>query len=427
MADPTLIRLDNGMRVAVESLERSRSVSICLLVPGGSAHDPEERQGRSALFAETLLRGAGDMDARALACALDAAGASRHVDVETFHMRLSAATTVDRFAQLAPLLATIVLEPRFAEQDFEPARQLCLAELEGLKDDPHERVLTLLREKHHPSPRNRSGLGTRQGLEALTRSEVVKGWEEVARPEGAIVGVAGAVERDAAVEAFARAFESWRGAPPPLARGETPVRGLHALVEPTHQTHIAVAHDAAAEPDPASALDRLAAAVLSGGMAGRLFTTLRERRSLCYAVSAAYGADRDFGQIAAYVGSTPDKAQEALEALVEELVRIRSVAGAVTQEEFERAKVGLRSRFVLSGESTGARAAALARDVRVLGRPRSLQEALAPLERASLEDLNEHLERGVAGALTAVAIGPAPLRPPAPLSLTSVVEAEATT
>jgi len=426
MADPTLVTLDNGLRIAVEPMARARSVSICLLVPGGAAYDRQDKLGRCALFAETLLRGAGDMDARALACALDAAGATRSVDVETFHIRLGAVTTQERFDELAPLLARIVLEPRFAEEDIEPARELCLAELESLKDDPHERVLTLLREKHHRAPINRSGLGTRQGLEALTRSDVADGWEEVARPSGAIVGVAGAIQPGPAVETLERVFGAWRGAPPALSDGQPPRRGLHALVEPTHQTHIALAHDAAAEPDPASALERLAAAALSGGMASRLFTNLRERRSLCYAVSAAYGADRAFGQVCAYIGSTPEKAQEALEALLAELVRIRSAAGAVTQEEFERARVGLRSRLVLNGESTAARAAALARDVRVLDRPRSLDETLAPIERATLDELNEHLEQGLTGAMTAVAIGPAQLRPPAPLTLASVEESTAT-
>ena len=57
-----------------------------------------------------------------------------------------------------------------------------------------------------------------------------------------------------------------------------------------------------------------------------------------------------------------------------ELNRINGPAasgGGADQSELDRAKLGLKSSLVLSGESTGARAAALASDMHRLGRPRS--------------------------------------------------------
>ena len=69
-------------------------------------------------------------------------------------------------------------------------------------------------------------------------------------------------------------------------------------------------HDAPAEPDADSVLERLAVAVLSGGMSGRLFTEVREKRGLCYAVYATYAARPEAGAVYAYAGTTDQRADE---------------------------------------------------------------------------------------------------------------------
>ena len=151
-------------------------------------------------------------------------------------------------------------------------------------------------------------------------------------------------------------------------------------------------------------------AVFSGGMSGRLFTEVREKRSLCYAVSASYAADRDFGRSIAYSGTTPERAQETLDVLRGELDRIATKAGAVTADELRRAKIGLKSRTVMAGESTAARAGALARDMWKLGRPRSLDDLTAAIEAIELDPLNAYLARRRLSDRTIVTIGPGALK-----------------
>ena len=80
--------------------------------------------------------------------------------------------------------------------------------------------------------------------------------------------------------------------------------------------------DAPPEPDPDSPLERLAVAVLSGGTSARLFTEVRQKRSLCYSVSAAYQAGRDRGLISLYAGTTPQRAGQTLEVCLEEIRRL---------------------------------------------------------------------------------------------------------
>jgi predicted Zn-dependent peptidase len=181
--------------------------------------------------------------------------------------------------------------------------------------------------------------------------------------------------------------------------------GYRHFDDPSSQVQIVAMHEAPAEREPDSRLERVVSSVLSGGMSARLFTEVREKRALCYSVSQSYAADRDFGRVMAYVGTTPERSQESLDVLMAELARISTPAGAVTEQEFERALTGIRAGIVLSGESTGARASALASDYYRLGRARSLEEIATQYASITLNEVNRYLERRTLGEVTIVTLG----------------------
>ena len=80
------------------------------------------------------------------------------------------------------------------------------------------------------------------------------------------------------------------------------------------------------------------------------------------------------------VGTAPERAQESLDVLFAELQRIQTPAGRVERDEFDRAIVSMKSRLVFSGESTGARAGAIAGDWHRIGRARSLEEMATEID-----------------------------------------------
>lgn len=414
MSDLTTHTLDCGASLVIERIAGVRSASITWLVPAGYAMDPEAKLGMSAMFAELLLRGAGSLDSRAQVEAFDAIGASRATEVGALTFRLGSTMLGDRFAPAASLLAEMALRPRMDYDAIDPSRDLALQAIAALKDEPQERAGLLLRASHLPSPLNRSGLGTREGLEALEREDLVGGWFARARPVRSIISVAGAVDPAQVRETFSRLLATWTGEYPEPAIGPAPAGGYHHETEQTSQVQVLLAHEAPPEAHPDSVLERFVVAVLSGGMSGRLFSEVREKRGLCYSVSASYRGDRDYGVVSSYVGTTPERAQESLDVLHAELRRIMSGPGAVTPDEFDRAKVGLKSSVVFGGESTAARAGALASDMRRLGRPRSLREVSDTIDRVTLDQVNAYLARRSMGRTTIATLGPAPLQPPAP-------------
>jgi predicted Zn-dependent peptidase len=153
---------------------------------------------------------------------------------------------------------------------------------------------------------------------------------------------------------------------------------------------------------------RVAVAVLSGGMSSRLFTEVREKRGLCYAIGANYHSLKELAGIGCYAGSAPEKAQETYNVIIEQF---KSLANGISEQELQRAKIGLQSALVMQSESTIARAGAAASDYYMLGKVRSLEEIKQNIEKTTIKSILEYLKNNPFDKFCSVTIGPREIKP----------------
>ncbi len=403
MAHIDTIPLDCGATLVTELIDSAASAAVSWLLPVGSAGDPGDADGLASILGEMIFRGAGELDSRALSDALDRLGADRNSQVLVHHLRLSSTLVGDRLFDTLPLLTDIVRRPRLPDSALDAVRSLCLQSLDGLDDDPQQLVMLRLREHHFPPPFNRHGYGQRGVIESASIEHLRDAWRSRCVPHGSIISIAGRVDPPAVAARLNQLLDGWSGEAREPVELAPAARGHAHLKQDTAQMHIGLAWAAPREADPESMLERLGIAVLSGGTSARLFTEVRQKRSLCYSVGASYRAGRDHGAVTLYAGTTPERAQETLDVCAAEIERLRAGAEA---EEFHRATVGLKSSLVMQGESTSARAAAIGQDLFRIGRARTLDELAAAVDAITIEDLNAYLAKREIGELTVSTIGP---------------------
>lgn len=366
------------------------SVSVAWLSPVGTSLDPEGAagEGESAVCAELLLRGTERSTSAQMAQRLDALGVQRNSSAAVYHTNLCAVTTAPNTPGMLACMGEMVRTPRMDDDGVASAKALALQAIAAVRDDPQHVCMQNLQRVSMPAPYNRSGLGTAEGVEALTPEGLRRAWRTRCTPVGTVIGIAGAVDHQVAVDALEQALEGWSGtaAEPP---GGSPVRGeRHFEAMPTSQTHLALSLEAPNALNDDRHAMRLAARILGGGSSSRLFDEVRERRGLCYSVGASYTAGRRAGQVIAYAGSRPERAQETLDCILRELARFEQ---GVEDDEVERARIGLLSRLVMAEESTGARAMALATDWFTYGHLRTVEESAAALRSVTRERINAFL------------------------------------
>ncbi|MEM7809138.1 MAG: pitrilysin family protein [Planctomycetota bacterium] len=401
-------RLDNGMVVLVEPMAGVSSAAMELHVPTGSATDPADRCGITTVLAELVLRGAGDRDAKQLTDHLDTLGLWRGGGAGTLTTRFSAAGLAWNVLEGLAAHADIVRRPRLRDEDVQPSVDLARQALVGLVDNPQQLATTKLRQFAWPSPFSRNPMGELAHLDKLSTAGLREDFGESWQPGGAVLSIAGDVDSDDVIEMVTKLFGDWKPIDRPALELTAPAGPTHYIEQDSQQTHIALAYPTIPETHDDYYVARLAVECLSGGMSGRLFDRIREKQGLCYSVYAGYTSmpvpgGNDFASVFAYAGTSNERAQQTLDALVHEL---RDIASGVRRDELHRAKIGLKAGTVMSGESSSARASGLARDWLSRGRCRTLDEIVAAVDAIDLDRLNTWLAANPASGFTIVQIGP---------------------
>ena len=400
----------NGLTLVAEKMPGMQSAAMTLLLPAGAASDPVDRSGSATVLSDLVLRGAGSRDSRQLSEYLDKLGLQRSASVGIHHSRFGCAAVASKVIESLPTYADIVCRPHLPEDGFQAARDLALQGLAGIEDEPRQKLMIKLREWFFPSPFGRNTMGRVEDLEKLTRDLCKTDWAQRYHARDAILAVAGNVHFGELKDEVEKYFGGWDARPTPEFQVMPPPGHAHHEEQQSEQTHIGVAYPSVPETDPDYYTVRLAMECLSGGMSGRLFTEIREKRGLCYSVSAGYSSLKGSGSIFAYAGTSNDRAQATLDCMIGEIHRLQD---GVTEAELARAKTGLKASTIMQGESTTARAGSIAHDFFMRGRIRTLEEIKSALDSVSLEQVNAYLREHAPGPFTIVTVGPKPLRLPA--------------
>jgi predicted Zn-dependent peptidase len=408
MAEQTIqaTTLDNGLVVIVEPMAGVRSAAFSFLLPAGSVYDPPGKNAAAAVLCEMLPRGAGSRDSRELSNALDDLGVQGDEHVGVAHLSLSGAMIADNLEAALRLYRDLIREPHLPADEFEPARAGVVQTIRGNEDEPRQKVVTELRLRCFEVPWGLPSDGTLTGLESLTYDDVVQQFRTGVRPNGGILGIAGAVDPTATMALIAELFSDWpAGAEAGFELGPRGAKRDHIAHDST-QTHIGIAYEAIPYNDPEYYAAWAAVNVLSGGMSARLFTEVREKRGLCYAINASLTSLKHAGQVLCYAGTTNERAQQTLDVTLAEL---RRLGGGIGEDELDRCKAGAKSALIMQQESTRSRAGSLARDWYHLGRVRPLTEVRREIESLTTDRVLDYVRSHPADDITILTLGPKPL------------------
>ncbi len=399
--------LKNGLTVLVEHLPAVRSAAVTLMVPGGACHEKPGKNGTSALLCELMMRGAGDLDSRALSMALDNLGIQHNLSPGWFHLNFSAATVATRLPDALRLIAEILLRPRLEPEQFAMCLEGREQVLRSIEDEPKQKLMIELRRRCYAPPWNRPVEGSLNQLRDITAEDMREHYRRCCVPEKAILGIAGYVEPERVVAQCEELFASWKGTLPATQESLEERETSGHIKHDSAQTHIGIAYPTVPIRHPDYYKAWACVSILSGGMSSRLFTKVREERGLCYAIGASMNSQRDRARVLCYAGTTNDRAQETLDVTLSELMNL---AEDISPEELQRCKARAKSSLIMQQESTMARSSSLTRDWFHLDRLTTLEEIRGKVDALTVDDVRDFAVQHSARTFQVLTIGPEALR-----------------
>jgi len=333
--------------------------------------------------------------------------ASTDKEVTVYWTRVPA----DRVDLAADVLFDIVSNSQFAPDDVERERMVILEELKMYLDQPQDYVHSLFERIMWPDhPLGRDIIGTVESVSSTSRDDLLAYLQGHYRLPNLVMAISGAVQPDQAlqlVESRLTLPEAPNGsmefvpAPGPLTE---PVVLLHR--KDTEQAHICLGTRALSYLDPDRYALDLLNTILGEGMSSRLFLEIREKRGLAYDVHSFSSKHSDAGYFAVYMGVDPKKAEEAVNAVMEELRRVASEQ--VPEEELVKAKEFTKGRLRLGLEGTNSLATWLCQQELLTGRVKTVEEVVQLFEAVTLEELQRVAQRVLSQPVQLAVIGPFP-------------------
>jgi zinc protease len=356
-------KLANGLELRVVTRKTYPIIELRLVLFSGTASDGSE-PGVANVTGELLKAGgAGPWNAADLTERAESLGSSLEIETGRDSTQISMAVTTGDFDAALDLIGAVAQKPRFAPIEFDKLKQ---RELERVKSAARSSAswagsMVLYRQLFDSA----DGLqpyshfdATPSELQKVTLESCRRWYERDATPENAALIVAGDVEPSVAEAAAKRVFSAWKGArpkPPVFAAPVAKTERVVWLVDRPHsaQSQIYVAGFGPERSSPSWPAVAAANQILGGGVAGRLFLDVREKRSLAYNTGssleeAAHGRE----PIVLSAGTQTAKTGFAVQALLENLNQIASVPPTVA--EVGSASRYLSDSFLFRTETVGA-------------------------------------------------------------------------
>lgn len=350
-------RMDNGLEVLVVENHEIPTVTVTVFWKHGAETDPADKVGLTSLTASLLRQGTGRRSAEEIAETIDALGGSLSGSADLDSAEVSVSVLVKDLPVALDLLADVVKNPSFPQDEIEIARRQEIAGARQAFDDPPELTRRHLRVILYGEKHPYSFFPSERSLGSITRDDLVEHHRRWFGPRNAVVGVAGDVEKEEALAAVAKAFGDWTGPekmaevafpdPPPAARA---VR----LVDKPDLTQSSI-RVAAAGIDRKSP-DFHAAVVMNyilggGAFSSRLVKVVRSDEGKTYGIGSGFTVHKRRGIFGIGTSTRNAETVPTLELVMGELEKMRSEGTGVTPAELAAAKSNLIGSYPMRFET----------------------------------------------------------------------------
>ena len=405
--EPRREKLPSGLTVLVRENTSTPVVAASLFVRVGSRWETEQDAGISHLMQQVLLKGTTTRSALEIAETAEGLGGGISASADVDFSELRATALARNWKKMLELMADVALRPTLPDAEIDGERKAMLTALRSRQDQPFPLAMdTVMGRVYGDHPYGRPVLGRPAALERIDRAALVAYHQRFYRAPRMILAVSGDVSAREVMAEVARRFATaaaGEGEPEPTLPAAVARADRTVLVRPAAQAQVLVAFLAPPTSHPDYAAVKVLTTALGGGMAGRLFTEVRDKQGLAYSTGGAYPSRLGPGVLYMQLGTAPANQARAEAAMLGELERIRR--DPVNPSELNRAKAYLLGQFALD-RRTNARLAWYDAFFEVLGvGPDFADRYTRDVEAVTADDLLR-VARTYLAAPTIVTLGP---------------------
>ena len=354
---PMRVVLENGLVVILIEDHELPIIDASARIHTGSRLEPAEKVGLASLTGSVMRTGGTrNMSGDELDDYLEGKAARIETSIgEAFGSAEMGCLKAD-FNEVLEVFAEVLRHPVFDEEKLRIAKNQVVASIARQNDSPR-RILfrefsKLIYGKDSPYARTE----TYATVNATQRADLVAWHARYFHPNRIILGVVGDFDSAEVMNRIRSIFGDWpKGSPPQKVEVPYQQEAERAVyyVEKSDmtQSNIVMGHLGIVRSNPDYYAVEVMNQVLSGSFASRLFSNVRSRKGLAYAVRGAVRAGWDHHEtFRMWMTTKTETTGAGIEALLEEAHNLTKLPP--TAEEVRKAKASILNSFIFNSDST---------------------------------------------------------------------------
>jgi predicted Zn-dependent peptidase len=382
-------RLQSGLTVVTENMPHLESVALGVWIKSGSRDETTDEHGIAHLLEHMAFKGTARRTARDIAEQIENVGGEVNAATSTETTSYYARILQDDVPLAVDILADILTESSFDEDELQREKQVILQEIGAANDTPDDVVFDKFAETAFANQTiGRPILGTPDTVLSFTPQQIRTYLDRNYTTDRMFVVGAGAIDHDSFVRQVEDRFSSL-----PQKPAESPVADVaHYTGGDVRESRdlmdaqVLLGFEGKAYHARDFYCSQILANILGGGMSSRLFQEVREHRGLCYSVYAFHWGFSDTGIFGVHAATGGENLPELMPVIIDEL---RKSSMNIEQQEIDRARAQIRAQLLMGQESPAARAGQIARQMMLYGRPIPNEELMERLSGITVERLTD--------------------------------------
>ena len=336
--------LPNGLKVFVVNNTKLPRVSFTLVLE----RDPileGDKAGMTGFVGDMMRGGTTTRSKDQLDQEIDFIGGS----LSASSTSLFASSLKKHQAKILELMADVLYNPTFPQEELDKLKKQTLTSLATSKDNPQaissRLASAVLYGKNHPY----GEIETEETINNITVEDIKKYYQTYFKPNIAYLAIVGDMTKAEAEKVVNQYFGKWQKGTVPTFTYPMPTRAAKRAVALVDRSSSVQSVINVTQPvqmkvgDPDYISSRLLNQILGGGSASRLFMNLREDKGYTYGAYSSIGSDKLVAAISATASVRTEVTDSAVHEFIYEIKNL--VENGVTQEELDKAKAELSGSF----------------------------------------------------------------------------------
>ncbi len=339
--------LKNGMTLIFEK-RNLPVVSVGIAVRHGGVNESLSERGISHFIEHMLYKGTKKRTYKQISQEIEKNGGIMNGFTEEQITAFFCKMPSDKLHIALDVLSDMVKNPLFDAKEMEKERKVIFEEMEMDRDEPMRYSFDKIQGFLYENPLGTPLIGTHESMNSIDRKKMLKKFREVYKPNNMMLCVVGQADFDELIKFVEKTFGKKRGT---IKKQKISLKHDHKIEtrKGIDRASMVLAFHSPLSTDRKIYASKVLIAIMALGMSSRLFSEIRDKRNLAYAVFGDVTANKEFSYSYIYVGAMKENLEKIKNIILGEF---KKVSQSLKEKELEDTKNQLVGNYRISMENS---------------------------------------------------------------------------